>query len=163
MVLWLNRFITCIIYSNLVKTVETLYLCYYQCDTKQAHCLNIQTMIVLHTTARSSLNLWLIVSHKLTIYRGASPLEQDNQGMTALHYACSAGRPRNVDILLKKAKEGMWIWYISELVSLSLRPNQQPLLTRPIKGGQNGRQLLLFQYNTCESVSSRSIMLNIPQ
>ena len=33
-------------------------------------------------------------------------MEVDNQGMTPLHYACSAGRPRNVDILLKKAKEG---------------------------------------------------------
>lgn len=37
--------------------------------------------------------------------KGASPLEADSQGMTPLHYACSAGRPRNVDILLKKAKE----------------------------------------------------------
>jgi len=41
------------------------------------------------------------------MHRGASPLEVDNQGMTPLHYACSAGRPRNVDILLKKAKEGI--------------------------------------------------------
>ncbi|KAL4238217.1 hypothetical protein ACF0H5_002929 [Mactra antiquata] len=39
------------------------------------------------------------------LQRGASPMEADNQGMTPLHYACSAGRPRNVDILLKKAKE----------------------------------------------------------
>ncbi|XP_045173685.2 poly [ADP-ribose] polymerase tankyrase-like [Mercenaria mercenaria] len=37
--------------------------------------------------------------------RGASPLEVDTRGMTPLHYACSAGRPRNVDILLKKAKD----------------------------------------------------------
>ena len=42
-------------------------------------------------------------------YRGASPTEVDSQGMTPLHYACSAGRPRNVDILLKKSKEGK-IW-----------------------------------------------------
>ena len=40
------------------------------------------------------------------VYRGASPTEVDTQGMTPLHYACSAGRPRNVDILLKKSKEG---------------------------------------------------------
>lgn len=53
----------------------------------------------------------------LYCYRGASPLEQDNQGMTPLHYACSAGRPRNVDILLKKAKEGMghvFLYYLNE-------------------------------------------------
>ncbi|XP_052272329.1 poly [ADP-ribose] polymerase tankyrase-like isoform X2 [Dreissena polymorpha] len=39
------------------------------------------------------------------LQRGASPLELDNQGMTPLHYACFAGRPRNVDILVKKSKE----------------------------------------------------------
>ena len=47
-----------------------------------------------------------MVTDVFVFYRGASPIEVDNQGMTPLHYACSAGRPRNVDILLKKSKEG---------------------------------------------------------
>ena len=42
----------------------------------------------------------------MTQFRGQDPEEVDNSGTTALMIACETNRPHNVELLLKKAKEG---------------------------------------------------------
>ena len=40
--------------------------------------------------------------------RGMDAQDADNQGYTPLHIACECGRAENVEVLLKRAKEGLF-------------------------------------------------------